>query len=307
MIIGINRYRLVFVILLIMVGLATVLLIHKYYPDWTQDKNESKPESIGLVGAFLTWDEVKGAFPKNATADVIDVDSQLSFRVQRRGGSNHVDVQPLTAADSAIMKQIYNGRWTWKRRAVVVKLDNGQMIAASMNGMPHGQGAISGNNFDGHFCIHFRNSKTHGSSKVDLAHQMMIWKAAGLLDQQLALLKPQEIVAVFISALDQNDLKIAGKLIDSADNIEPLLRDLENIKDIKADKITKAEDNKFIVEVRIKFKSTNYEVRKIIVVSTVETRSHGKIAAPSVNDLFDGNTRAELESSTTNQAEEDWD
>ena len=36
-----------------------------------------------------------------------------------------------------------------------------------MNGMPHGTTTISSNNFDGHFCIHFKNSKTHESDKVD--------------------------------------------------------------------------------------------------------------------------------------------
>ena len=48
---------------------------------------------------------------------------------------------------------------------------NGHVYAASMNGMPHGTDMISGNNFDGHFCIHFHKSKTHGTDKVDAVHQ----------------------------------------------------------------------------------------------------------------------------------------
>ena len=67
------------------------------------------------------------------------------------------------------MKSIY-GHWSWKRRPVLVKY-NGHVYAASMNGMPHGTQTISGNNFDGHFCIHFYGSKTHGSKKVDAMHQ----------------------------------------------------------------------------------------------------------------------------------------
>ncbi len=305
MIIKIHKHRFVFALLSMVFLFIAVLLIYKYNASKTDNTPQS--DNITLVGAFLTWDEVKGAFPKNAEVTVIDVDSQLSFRVQRRGGSKHADVQPLTAADSAIMKKIYNGQWTWKRKAVVVKLDNGQMIAASMNGMPHGQGAISDNDFNGHFCIHFRNSKTHGSSKVDLAHQLMIWKAANVLDQQLALLKPQEIVAVFITAIDQNDMKIAAKLIDSTNSIEPLLSKLESINSIKADKINKAEGNRFKLDLRVVFRDSNNEIRKSIVINTVEKEVYWKIEAQSLTDLLDENVRTELQPTSVVTMEEDWD
>ena len=46
-----------------------------------------------------------------------------------------------------------------------------------MNGMPHGTSSISGNNFDGHFCIHFYKSKTHGTQNVDSAHQNCVARA----------------------------------------------------------------------------------------------------------------------------------
>jgi hypothetical protein len=281
------------------------LLIYKYNAG--ENENIPKSDNMILVGEFLTWDEVKGAFPMYAEVTVIDVDSRLSFRVQRRGGYNHVDVQPLTSADSAIMKKIYNDHWTWKRKAVVVKLDNGQMIAASMNGMPHGQGAITGNDFNGHFCIHFKNSKTHGSKKVDLAHQLMIWKAANVLDQQFALLNSQEIVAVFINAVDQNDIKIAGKLIDSVDSIEPLLRKLETINTLKADRINKLEDNKFRVELRVVFKDSKNEICKSIIINTVKKEGCWKIEAQSLNDLLDENVRTELQPISVETMEEDWD
>lgn len=305
MIINIHKHRLAFAVLSMGLLFALVLLIYKY--NAVEIENSPQADNITLAGAFLAWDEVKGIFPKNAEATVIDVDSQLSFRVQRRGGNNHVDVQPLTSADSAIMKKIYNGHWTWKRKAVVLKLDNGQMIAASMNGMPHGQGAISGNDFDGHFCIHFRNSKTHGSKKVDLAHQLMIWKAANILDQQLALLNPQEIVAIFITAIDQNDMKIAAKLIDSGDNIEPLLRNLETINSIKADRIKKTEENKFRVDLRVVFKDSKNEIRKNVGISTIEKEVYWKIEAQSLIDLLDKKIRTELQPTSVVTIEEDWD
>jgi hypothetical protein len=304
LIINIPKKRLKLMLLFIfLLGVALVICKLSIYKN---DDVSMPDNSKLLVGEFLTWNEVKKAFPKYGEATVIDVDSRLSFRVQRRGGYNHVDVQPLTAADSATMKKIYNGRWTWKRKAVIVQLDNGQMIAASMNGMPHGQGAIQGNNFDGHFCIHFRDSKTHGSGRVDLAHQLMIWKAANILDEQLALLEPQEIASVFISAIDQNDIKMAGKLIDAADNIEPLLEKLETIQDLKADRISKGEDNRIKVELRIIFKNTKSEVRKNIIMDMVK-QDYWKIQASSLNSLLDNNIRIELQSTSIVTTEEDWD
>ena len=37
--------------------------------------------------------------------------------------------------------------------------------------------SIDDNNFEGHFCIHFSGSKTHGSKKVDDMHQQCVKEA----------------------------------------------------------------------------------------------------------------------------------
>ena len=58
--------------------------------------------------------------------------------------------------------------------AGVTVLDGGKKYAASMNCMNHGECNIKDNNFNGHFCIHFTNSRTHGSNKVDSDHQSAI-------------------------------------------------------------------------------------------------------------------------------------
>ena len=42
---------------------------------------------------------------------------------------------------------------------------------------PHGTGSIKTNNFDGHHCIHFLNSRTHTGNRWDTAHQNMVQKA----------------------------------------------------------------------------------------------------------------------------------
>lgn len=120
---------------------------------------------------------IQSIFARGTTATVTDVETGLSWKVYRSGGTNHADVQPLTAADTAIMKKAYGGSWSWARRAIYVTID-GVNYAASMNGMPHGNGSITDNNFDGHHCIHFTNSRTHGTNRVCSLHQAAIKKAA---------------------------------------------------------------------------------------------------------------------------------
>ncbi|MFS1513561.1 hypothetical protein VQL36_14120 [Chengkuizengella sp. SCS-71B] len=156
-------------------------------------------------GYLLTWDQAKGELPKYSIFTVIDIETGLSFKVQRRAGSKHADVQPLTAKDSKIMKQIYNGQWSWNRRAVLIQ--NGDYsIAGSMNGMPHGGDGIPHNDFSGHFCIHFLGSTTHRLRNVDLSHQSMLYKAAGMWRKYIQSASPNDVIESFFIALNQKDL-----------------------------------------------------------------------------------------------------
>lgn len=124
------------------------------------------------------WSTMNGVIARGQNFTIMDVATGKRFTVRRRGGSNHIDAEPLTSKDTAVMKSVY-GSWSWNRRAVVV-IYNGKAYAASMNGMPHGGGEISSNGFNGHFCVHFLNSKTHGGNRVDPAHQAAVNTAANL-------------------------------------------------------------------------------------------------------------------------------
>lgn len=190
-------------------------------------------------GEFLTWDIAKKVFLKHDKARVVDFESGLDFWVQRRAGSSHADVQPLTATDSAIMKKIYGGKWSWRRRAVIVEV-KGRRIAASMNGMPHGSGAIRGNKFNGHSCIHFRDSKLHDKNE-DLAHQIMVWKAAGMVEQMLADASPEKIITVMLVAMEQGDYKLAARLVQPSEEIgeTEVIKQLKTVKWMAVSKIGK--------------------------------------------------------------------
>ncbi len=163
---------------------------------------ERKSDGDNTYGEMLDWwTEVINIFPRGAKAQVIDFKTGKSFNIQRSYGGNHADCETLTKEDTKKMKEIWGGKWSWDRRPVLIVVGE-RKIAASMIGMPHagldskpaeayvkgrsggfGSGtnldAVKGNGMDGHFCIHFLNSRTHGTNKVDAKHQANIKIAAG--------------------------------------------------------------------------------------------------------------------------------
>jgi len=126
----------------------------------------------------LDWyaDNVSKVIPKGARFTVKDVATGRTFEMVRWSGGDHLDAEPRSDADAATIKAIYGGSYSWRRRAILIKY-NGHVYAASMNGMPHGTTTIT-NDFDGHLCIHFKNSKTHGTDVVDPDHQNAVEKAS---------------------------------------------------------------------------------------------------------------------------------
>ena len=146
--------------------------------ETTPNSGTTTTVSTGRVIASDWWTgEISTVFARGDVGQVTDVDTGLSFYVKRTGGINHLDAQPLTSADTAIMFRIYGNKWKWDRRAIWVTID-GKTYAASMNGMPHGSSdSMPDNNFDGCFCIHFTNSRTHEGNRLDAAHQAAVKKA----------------------------------------------------------------------------------------------------------------------------------
>jgi hypothetical protein len=185
------------------------------------------------------WEEVNELLPRYSKFTVMDLETGLRFRVQRRAGSNHADVQPLTSEDTAIMKKIYSGKWSWKRRAIIVISEKGK-IAASMHGMPHGGGALK-NNFPGHFCIHFYGSTTHRTNFMDLSHKLMILKSAGKLEKYLEQTDPYDLVNAYIAGIKQQDPYIVSFISLQDLKWKKLLPLIENIS-INRMEVLPAED-----------------------------------------------------------------
>ncbi|MFB7138474.1 hypothetical protein ACFCYN_02305 [Gottfriedia sp. NPDC056225] len=178
------------------------------------------------------WEAVNKIIPKYSLFTVIDVESGKSFNVQRRAGSRHADVQPLTREDTRIMKEIYGGEWSWRRRAVLI-LAHDNLIPASMHGMPHGAGSLP-NGFPGHFCIHFMGSTTHKTGKSDLSHHLMVLKAAGKFDEYMNNLSPSQMLNVILFTIKNGDKGLIKKIaISDQKNFKEELKKIEKIDAIQ--------------------------------------------------------------------------
>lgn len=220
---------------------------------------KNQQNSTSFTVKILPWEQVDKIIPKKSIFTIIDVETGRQFNVQRRAGQRHADVQPLTYRDTKIMKEIYGGKWSWKRRAILI-LTKDQLLASSMHGMPHGAGALK-NGFPGHFCVHFYGSTTHGSKHQDLAHKLMILRAGGELENYLNEIDPNQVVKVFESAINQGDLKIINRIVKNGDKQTQLHEQLNNILIIKfAEKAPlKKETKENLLVKHIKVKAAIYK------------------------------------------------
>ncbi|MEW6447240.1 MAG: LysM peptidoglycan-binding domain-containing protein [Bacillota bacterium] len=129
-------------------------------------------------GELLTWPWARWVFNVGSVATVTDWLTKKQFKIYHMGGSNHADCEPLTAADTAVMYDVFGHKWSWEARPILVTVGD-RTFAASMYGQPHGPETIYDNNFDGQFCLYFYNSKSHNTNDVKWYHQANVLQAAG--------------------------------------------------------------------------------------------------------------------------------
>ena len=107
---------------------------------------------------------------------IYSVNSGITVRIKRMGGHNHADCEPATAADTAKLKKIAGGSFSWDCEPVIL-YSEGKYVACSINTMPHGDQTIKNNGYKGQFCLHMVGSTTHGTDSVNESHQSAIKKA----------------------------------------------------------------------------------------------------------------------------------
>ncbi len=134
---------------------------------------------------------IQELWTRGANVKVYDVKTGIVWWAHRWAGGLHVDAEPLTAEDTHRLCLIYGvsdssqitNKTHWQRRPILITIGT-RTFAASMYGVPHNYpdgDTIDNNDFKGQLCIHFTNSKTHESKKVDTLHQEAIeyaWKNA---------------------------------------------------------------------------------------------------------------------------------
>ena len=159
-------------------GIAGASTIRVLFGENAANASSASSSSDGGKTEVLDWykDNVSKVIPKGARFTVKDIGTGKTFEMVRWSGGDHMDAEPRSDKDTETIKSIYGGTYSWRRRAILIKY-NGHVYAASMNGMPHGTTTIE-NEFDGHLCIHFKNSKTHGTDVVDPDHQNAVDKAS---------------------------------------------------------------------------------------------------------------------------------
>ncbi|MED2971129.1 hypothetical protein P4361_02410 [Fictibacillus sp. B-59209] len=211
-------------------------------------------------GKIVQWSKVDKLLPKGKKFKVIDLETGFYFSVQRRAGNKHADVQPLTYKDTAVLKHLYNGKWSWRRRAILIPV-KGKMLAASMHGMPHGHGALQ-NGFPGHFCIHFAGSTTHKTRNADPSHKMMILKAGGKLDDYAHHANPHQVAEMYLLSLKENDPDLMKPVLPEKGKVrKELLKSARSISAIHYD-------------IRGKESRKHLAVKTIIPVKTVIFRKN---------------------------------
>ncbi|MBR6164853.1 MAG: peptidoglycan-binding protein [Clostridia bacterium] len=105
---------------------------------------------------LLHWfNDIRPKLNKGAHLLVYDPETKISWTLSVSSRGNHADCEPLTKKDTKQMLKAFGGVNTWWQKPVYVKLPSGIWTVAATHDMPHLNGLIKNNDFDGHLCVHF--------------------------------------------------------------------------------------------------------------------------------------------------------
>ena len=164
-------------------GPATQHALYNTVPVGEADKNNRKMTLYPAEKIDWFTGGIRELWPKGANFKVYDVKSGKIWWAHRWSGGNHADVEPLTATDTKIICDWFgvsnasqiNASQHWQRRPSLVTIGT-RTFACSLYAVPHNPDGdtIANNNMTGQICLHFTNSKTHDSKKIDSGHQEAI-------------------------------------------------------------------------------------------------------------------------------------
>lgn len=144
-------------------GVAGPTTLEKLYSGQAVGANTALSSNVakgvapgGADLELMQWyADIKAYLKRNPKFTVYEPVSGKQWNMKLYSAGHHADSDPLTAADTAIMYEVWGNEWKWDEKPVYVRLANGTWVIASMHSMPHLSGGIKDNNYDGHTCVHF--------------------------------------------------------------------------------------------------------------------------------------------------------
>ena len=166
-------------------GAATLAAIQKAYSGSSSATTTYNDTFYDLNNWFTDKARMNAlGLKRDAHCKMTDLRTGKSLNIYIQSTGNHADVEPLTAADTTTLCEIYGvssaDKIGWEARPILITVDKYQFIC-SIYGEVHGIGVIKDNNYDGQFCLHFTGSKTHKSGETLDRHKKAIAEAETIL------------------------------------------------------------------------------------------------------------------------------
>lgn len=142
--------------------------------------NGGGPASTSQVKWLMWFDEIKPTVKSGQIVLVYEPSSNTSYNLRIYARGNHMDAEPCTLEDTALLKAAWGGTFSWNEKPVYVRLPDGRWCIASTHSMPHEENGLQYNGFDGHLCVHFPRTIEEciasGDDKNGVRHQNDIRK-----------------------------------------------------------------------------------------------------------------------------------
>ncbi|MDY5730450.1 MAG: peptidoglycan-binding domain-containing protein [Eubacteriales bacterium] len=151
-------------------------------PNAPQNKPQQNivyPAPNGNIELLHWFNEVKGSLRTGNTVYMYDPSSKKGYNIRVMSRGRHLDAEPITADDTAIMQSIF-GITSWTPRVMYAQLPSGKWTMVATHNVPHDAQTIKNNNFNGHLCVHFlrdMNETQQNDPNYGVQNQNVIRKA----------------------------------------------------------------------------------------------------------------------------------
>lgn len=122
---------------------------------------------------FYNW---RRNYANGEYCTVYDFSTGYSWKLRIMTKDAHMDAEPATAEDTAIMLKAFGNKTTWNPKPVWVTFSDGKTYIGSTHDVPHSPQHLTSNNFAGHLCVHFPipMSKAENIGSYAVSHQEAI-------------------------------------------------------------------------------------------------------------------------------------